>query len=160
MCSAGFICFCDCLLLGVGVVFHLYFDKSCLRTTDCDCFLAESLLFFVNTKRLHCCSENDASSENEQLLSRSIDSDEEAAQGAADLCLLSLVHLTRDKTCSTNTNTISNNNNNINTSSRATGVSTTPYAYYSLFMFLKEVSSAQQGCIYLIKNTVKIVKYY
>uniref|UniRef100_A0A671S1Q9 Tumor necrosis factor receptor superfamily member EDAR death domain-containing protein n=1 Tax=Sinocyclocheilus anshuiensis TaxID=1608454 RepID=A0A671S1Q9_9TELE len=50
-----------------------------------------------NTKRLHCCSENDASSENEQLLSRSIDSDEEAAQdkqGAADLCLLSLVHLT------------------------------------------------------------------
>ncbi|XP_042620342.1 LOW QUALITY PROTEIN: tumor necrosis factor receptor superfamily member EDAR-like [Cyprinus carpio] len=49
-------------------------------------------------------SENDASSENEQLLSRSIDSDEEAAQdkqGAADLCLLSLVHLTRDKTCST-----------------------------------------------------------
>uniref|UniRef100_A0A8C2IF95 Ectodysplasin A receptor n=1 Tax=Cyprinus carpio TaxID=7962 RepID=A0A8C2IF95_CYPCA len=67
-------------------------------------------------------SENDASSENEQLLSRSIDSDEEAAQdkqGAADLCLLSLVHLTRDKTCSTNT--ISN----INTSSscsRATGI--------------------------------------
>ncbi|KAG7463731.1 hypothetical protein MATL_G00179770 [Megalops atlanticus] len=53
-------------------------------------------------------SENDASSENEQLLSRSIDSDEEAAlekQGAADLCLLSLVHLTRDKTCSsTNSN--------------------------------------------------------
>uniref|UniRef100_A0A8C1ZF14 Ectodysplasin A receptor n=1 Tax=Cyprinus carpio TaxID=7962 RepID=A0A8C1ZF14_CYPCA len=69
-------------------------------------------------------SENDASSENEQLLSRSIDSDEEAAQdkqGAADLCLLSLVHLTRDKTCSTNTNTISNNNNNTSTS-RATGI--------------------------------------
>ncbi|KAJ8246760.1 hypothetical protein GJAV_G00255100 [Gymnothorax javanicus] len=47
-------------------------------------------------------SENDASSENEQLLSRSIDSDEEAAlekQGSADLCLLSLVHLTRDKSC-------------------------------------------------------------
>uniref|UniRef100_A0A673IS77 Tumor necrosis factor receptor superfamily member EDAR-like n=1 Tax=Sinocyclocheilus rhinocerous TaxID=307959 RepID=A0A673IS77_9TELE len=66
-------------------------------------------------------SENDASSENEQLLSRSIDSDEEAAQdkqGAADLCLLSLVHLTRDKTCSTNP--ISNNNNT--TSSRATGI--------------------------------------
>uniref|UniRef100_A0A3B3Q9P3 Tumor necrosis factor receptor superfamily member EDAR n=1 Tax=Paramormyrops kingsleyae TaxID=1676925 RepID=A0A3B3Q9P3_9TELE len=45
-------------------------------------------------------SENDASSENEQLLSRSIDSDEEASlekQGAADLCLLSLVHLSRDK---------------------------------------------------------------
>uniref|UniRef100_A0A673IHC3 Tumor necrosis factor receptor superfamily member EDAR-like n=1 Tax=Sinocyclocheilus rhinocerous TaxID=307959 RepID=A0A673IHC3_9TELE len=65
--------------------------------------------------------ENDASSENEQLLSRSIDSDEEAAQdkqGAADLCLLSLVHLTRDKTCSTNP--ISNNNNT--TSSRATGI--------------------------------------
>ncbi|XP_076858136.1 tumor necrosis factor receptor superfamily member EDAR [Brachyhypopomus gauderio] len=55
-------------------------------------------------------SENDASSENEQLLSRSMDSDEEAAQekqGATDLCLLSLVHLTRDKTCSTNT--INNN---------------------------------------------------
>ncbi|MGH0135002.1 UNVERIFIED_CONTAM: hypothetical protein FKN15_006377 [Acipenser sinensis] len=50
-------------------------------------------------------SENDASSENEQLLSRSIDSDEEAAlekQGATDLCLLSLVHLTRDKSSSTN----------------------------------------------------------
>ncbi|XP_035264097.1 tumor necrosis factor receptor superfamily member EDAR-like isoform X1 [Anguilla anguilla] len=63
-------------------------------------------------------SENDASSENEQLLSRSIDSDEEAAldkQGTADLCLLSLVHLTRDKTCSS----ISNNNNN---SSKSTGV--------------------------------------
>ncbi|KAK1167843.1 tumor necrosis factor receptor superfamily member EDAR-like isoform X1 [Acipenser oxyrinchus oxyrinchus] len=50
-------------------------------------------------------SENDASSENEQLLSRSIDSDEEAAlekQGATDLCLLSLVHLTCDKSSSTN----------------------------------------------------------
>lgn len=64
-------------------------------------------------------SENDASSENEQLLSRSIDSDEEAAlekQGAAeqnnpnpnlcllnlgnkpDLCLLSLGLLARDRT--------------------------------------------------------------
>ncbi|XP_026109312.1 tumor necrosis factor receptor superfamily member EDAR [Carassius auratus] len=69
-------------------------------------------------------SENDASSENEQLLSRSMDSDEEAAQdkqGTADLCLLSLVHLTRDKTCSTNT---TNTNNTINTSSssRATGI--------------------------------------
>ena len=65
-------------------------------------------------------SENDASSENEQLLSRSIDSDEEAAQekqGASDLCLLSLVHLTREKTCSAST--ICNNNNN----SKATGVS-------------------------------------
>ncbi|XP_061092549.1 tumor necrosis factor receptor superfamily member EDAR-like [Conger conger] len=62
-------------------------------------------------------SENDASSENEQLLSRSIDSDEEAAldkQGTADLCLLSLVHLTRDKTCSS----ISNNNN----CSKSTGI--------------------------------------
>ncbi|KAI1885418.1 hypothetical protein AGOR_G00219950 [Albula goreensis] len=60
-------------------------------------------------------SENDASSENEQLLSRSIDSDEEAAldrQGAADMCLLSLVHLTRDKTCSSPTTTTTNNNNN------------------------------------------------
>ncbi|KAG2456757.1 EDAR factor, partial [Polypterus senegalus] len=50
-------------------------------------------------------NENDASSENEQLLSRSIDSDEEAAlekQGTTDLCLLSLVHLTRDKSSSTN----------------------------------------------------------
>ncbi|KAI1899350.1 hypothetical protein AGOR_G00060880 [Albula goreensis] len=64
-------------------------------------------------------SENDASSENEQLLSRSIDSDEEAAlekQGATDLCLLSLVHLTRDKTCSSTT---TNNNNN---SSKCTGI--------------------------------------
>ncbi|XP_078078944.1 tumor necrosis factor receptor superfamily member EDAR [Mustelus asterias] len=45
-------------------------------------------------------SENDASSENEQLLSRSMDSDEEAAlekRGMSDLCLLSLVPLTRDK---------------------------------------------------------------
>lgn len=45
-------------------------------------------------------SENDASSENERLLSRSMDSDEEAAidkQGTPDLCLLSLVHLARDK---------------------------------------------------------------
>ncbi|XP_052004464.1 tumor necrosis factor receptor superfamily member EDAR-like [Xyrauchen texanus] len=60
-------------------------------------------------------SENDASSENEQLLSRSIDSDEEAAQdkqGAADLCLMSLVHLTREKTCS----------NNNNSSSKTTGI--------------------------------------
>ncbi|XP_066562082.1 tumor necrosis factor receptor superfamily member EDAR [Amia ocellicauda] len=50
-------------------------------------------------------SENDASSENEQLLSRSVDSDEEAAlekQGATDLCLLSLVHLTREKPSSVN----------------------------------------------------------
>jgi hypothetical protein len=67
------------------------------------------------------CSENDASSENEQLLSRSMDSDEEAAlerQGGAepngtnpnpnlcllnlgnkpDLCLLSLGLLARDRT--------------------------------------------------------------
>uniref|UniRef100_A0A8P4KGE3 Ectodysplasin A receptor n=1 Tax=Dicentrarchus labrax TaxID=13489 RepID=A0A8P4KGE3_DICLA len=63
-------------------------------------------------------SENDASSENEQLLSRSIDSDEEAAsekQGSAennnpnlclvnlgnkpDLCLLSLGLLDRDRAC-------------------------------------------------------------
>ncbi|XP_034160170.2 tumor necrosis factor receptor superfamily member EDAR [Pangasianodon hypophthalmus] len=79
-------------------------------------------------------SENDASSENEQLLSRSIDSDEEAAQekqGATDLCLLSLVHLTRDKTCSSNTinNTINttvnntvNNNNNCSNNSRTMGI--------------------------------------
>lgn len=65
-------------------------------------------------------SENDASSENEQLLSRSIDSDEEAAsekQGSADtnnpnanlclvnlgnkpdLCLLSLGLLENERTC-------------------------------------------------------------
>lgn len=63
-------------------------------------------------------SENDASSENEQLLSRSIDSDEEAAsdkQGSAetnnlnpclvnlgnkpDLCLLSLGLLERERAC-------------------------------------------------------------
>ncbi|XP_027628696.1 tumor necrosis factor receptor superfamily member EDAR [Tupaia chinensis] len=45
-------------------------------------------------------SENDASSENEQLLSRSVDSDEEPApdkQGSPELCLLSLVHLAREK---------------------------------------------------------------
>lgn len=76
-------------------------------------------------------SENDASSENEQLLSRSIDSDEEAAQekqGASDLCLLSLVHLTRDKTCSASTICNANNNN------KATGVSLSlslwPYAIH------------------------------
>lgn len=64
------------------------------------------------------CSENDASSENEQLLSRSIDSDEEAAsdkQGSAetnnpnlnlvnvgnkpDLCLLSLGLVDHDRGC-------------------------------------------------------------
>lgn len=69
-------------------------------------------------------SENDASSENEQLLSRSIDSDEEAAsekQGSAaegnnpnpnlclvnlsnkpDLCLLSLGLLDRERACNGN----------------------------------------------------------
>ncbi|KAM4047792.1 tumor necrosis factor receptor superfamily member EDAR isoform 1-T1 [Anomaloglossus baeobatrachus] len=50
-------------------------------------------------------SENDASSENEHLLSRSIDSDEEAAldkQGTPELCLLSLVHLARDKSTANN----------------------------------------------------------
>ncbi|XP_029460454.1 tumor necrosis factor receptor superfamily member EDAR isoform X2 [Rhinatrema bivittatum] len=50
-------------------------------------------------------SENDASSENERLLSRSIDSDEEAAvdkQETTELCLLSLVHLTRDKSSTNN----------------------------------------------------------
>lgn len=74
------------------------------------------------------CSENDASSENEQLLSRSIDSDEEAAsdkQGSADsnkpnpspclvnlgnkpdLCLLSLGLLESDINCN-GTSTILN----------------------------------------------------
>lgn len=50
-------------------------------------------------------SENDASSENEHLLSRSMDSDEEAAldkQGTTELCLLSLVHLARDKSTANN----------------------------------------------------------
>ncbi|KAF6108415.1 ectodysplasin A receptor [Phyllostomus discolor] len=48
--------------------------------------------------------ENDASSENEQLLSRSMDSDEEPAtdkQGSPELCLLSLVHLAREKSATT-----------------------------------------------------------
>ncbi len=72
----------------------------------------------VKYVRACACSENDASSENEQLLSRSIDSDEEAAsekQGSAetnnpnlclvnlgnkpDLCLLSLGLLERDRAC-------------------------------------------------------------
>lgn len=69
---------------------------------------------------VYICSENDASSENEQLLSRSIDSDEEAGtekQGSAettnldpnlclvnlgnkpDLCLLSLGLLDRGRVC-------------------------------------------------------------
>ncbi|XP_053311051.1 tumor necrosis factor receptor superfamily member EDAR isoform X2 [Spea bombifrons] len=50
-------------------------------------------------------NENDASSENERLLSRSMDSDEEAAidkQGSAELCLLSLVNLARDKSTTNN----------------------------------------------------------
>ncbi|CDQ79907.1 unnamed protein product [Oncorhynchus mykiss] len=91
-------------------------------------------------------SENDASSENEQLLSRSMDSDEEAAlerQGAADpnpslcllnlgtkpdLCLLSLGLLNKDKTGSNHTspinaNNISNSNANIiNNNNKATGI--------------------------------------
>ncbi|XP_031662007.1 tumor necrosis factor receptor superfamily member EDAR isoform X1 [Oncorhynchus kisutch] len=91
-------------------------------------------------------SENDASSENEQLLSRSMDSDEEAAlerQGAADpnpslcllnlgtkpdLCLLSLGLLNKDKTGSNptspiNANNISNSNANIiNNNNKATGI--------------------------------------
>uniref|UniRef100_A0A8D2JHS2 Tumor necrosis factor receptor superfamily member EDAR n=1 Tax=Varanus komodoensis TaxID=61221 RepID=A0A8D2JHS2_VARKO len=53
-------------------------------------------------------SENDASSENERLLSRSMDSDEEAAidkQGTPELCLLSLVHLARDKSSTHNKST-------------------------------------------------------
>ncbi|XP_013913334.1 PREDICTED: tumor necrosis factor receptor superfamily member EDAR [Thamnophis sirtalis] len=53
-------------------------------------------------------SENDASSENERLLSRSMDSDEEAAidkQGSPELCLLSLVHLARDKSSTNNKST-------------------------------------------------------
>ncbi|KAJ6634175.1 hypothetical protein lerEdw1_014113 [Lerista edwardsae] len=53
-------------------------------------------------------SENDASSENERLLSRSMDSDEEAAldkQGTPELCLLSLVHLARDKSSTNNKST-------------------------------------------------------
>ncbi|XP_036729854.1 tumor necrosis factor receptor superfamily member EDAR [Balaenoptera musculus] len=40
-------------------------------------------------------SENDASSEKEQLLNRSLDSDD--GQGPPELCLLSLVHLAREK---------------------------------------------------------------
>ncbi|XP_053931165.1 tumor necrosis factor receptor superfamily member EDAR isoform X2 [Cuculus canorus] len=53
-------------------------------------------------------SENDASSENERLLSRSMDSDEEAAvdkQGTPERCLLSLVHLARDKSSTNNKST-------------------------------------------------------
>ena len=94
-------------------------------------------------------SENDASSENEQLLSRSIDSDEEAAlerQGAAepnpnlcllnlgnkpDLCLLSLGLLNRDKHpngpvanhLSNSTNVSNANTINNNNNNKATGVS-------------------------------------
>ncbi|KAM4700938.1 tumor necrosis factor receptor superfamily member EDAR isoform 2-T2 [Discoglossus pictus] len=50
-------------------------------------------------------NENDASSENERLLSRSMDSDEEAAidkLSSAELCLLSLVHLAKDKSTTNN----------------------------------------------------------
>lgn len=60
-----------------------------------------------STNRCPAClrSENDASSENEQLLSRSVDSDEEPApdkQGSPELCLLSLVHLAREKAAASN----------------------------------------------------------
>lgn len=58
----------------------------------------------VNEPRSCFHSENDASSENEQLLSRSMDSDEEPAtdkQGSPELCLLSLVHLAREKPATT-----------------------------------------------------------
>lgn len=75
------------------------------------------------------CSENDASSENEQLLSRSIDSDEEAAsdkQGSAetqnpnanlcikpDLCLLSLGLLDRGRACNGTASGAAGQSNNI-----------------------------------------------
>lgn len=79
-------------------------------------------------------SENDASSENEQLLSRSMDSDEEAAlekQGSAettnpnpnlclvnlgnkpDLCLLSLGLLDRERACNGTPNITANPTNNV-----------------------------------------------
>ncbi|KAM7407636.1 hypothetical protein PAMA_003391 [Pampus argenteus] len=79
-------------------------------------------------------SENDASSENEQLLSRSMDSDEEAAlekQGSAetntlnpnlclvnlgnkpDLCLLSLGLLDRDRACNGTPNIATSSANNV-----------------------------------------------
>ncbi|XP_047458058.1 tumor necrosis factor receptor superfamily member EDAR isoform X2 [Mugil cephalus] len=74
-------------------------------------------------------SENDASSENEQLLSRSIDSDEEAAsdkQGSADtqnpnpnlcikpdLCLLSLGLLDRGRACNGTASVAAGQSNNI-----------------------------------------------
>lgn len=65
------------------------------------------LSFPDSTNRCPAClrSENDASSENEQLLSRSVDSDEEPApdkQGSPELCLLSLVHLAREKAAASN----------------------------------------------------------
>nr|QGX42151.1 EDAR [Protopterus dolloi] len=53
-------------------------------------------------------SETDASSENEQLLSRSLESDEEPAvdrRGTAELCL-SLAHLTKDNPSPTSTSTV------------------------------------------------------
>lgn len=84
-------------------------------------------------------SENDASSENEQLLSRSIDSDEEAAsekQGSADtnnpnlclvnlgnkpdLCLLSLGLLDRDRACNGTPNIAAGQSSNIPSPSHIT----------------------------------------
>uniref|UniRef100_A0A673AY92 Tumor necrosis factor receptor superfamily member EDAR death domain-containing protein n=1 Tax=Sphaeramia orbicularis TaxID=375764 RepID=A0A673AY92_9TELE len=88
-------------------------------------------------------SENDASSENEQLLSRSIDSDEEAAsdkQGSADnnnpnpnlclvnmgnkpdLCLLSLGLLDRDRACNGTPNIGTSPTNNISNSTHISNV--------------------------------------
>ena len=82
------------------------------------------------------CSENDASSENEQLLSRSIDSDEEAAsdkQGSAetnnpnlclvnlgnkpDLCLLSLGLLDSERACNGTPTVAAGQANNISSPS-------------------------------------------
>ncbi|KAL4635710.1 tumor necrosis factor receptor superfamily member EDAR-like [Arapaima gigas] len=79
-------------------------------------------------------SENDASSENEQLLSRSIDSDEEAAlerQGPADLCLLSLVHLT-DK-----------NGSSINSGNSSSGKTTGSRRRKILDLYTKACSDAE-----------------
>lgn len=77
------------------------------------------------------CSESDASSENEKLLSRSMDSDEEHSpdkQGSPELSLLSLVQLTREKSVT----------------AKSAGVRFYDLSYYICFAVRQEKNMKQQ----------------
>uniref|UniRef100_A0A2K6A5P2 Tumor necrosis factor receptor superfamily member EDAR n=1 Tax=Mandrillus leucophaeus TaxID=9568 RepID=A0A2K6A5P2_MANLE len=102
---------CECLCPSTSTVFVQHGSLSLERVWAMDKFTTgEPVRAAVppgaaNDHRSCFCSENDASSENEQLLSRSVDSDEEPApdkQGSPELCLLSLVHLAREKSATSN----------------------------------------------------------